>query len=135
MMKNIYSWSNWAMIMLLFVACCRTTTKTANQSAKTMETQKAARFACLPEGIQLTQVVSYGKRNVTVEETLDAMQATCANGKLVNQNKKEIRFFRIACFGNPPYNYDEIRQHEQEEISRLQENYAVIVIECDPMIQ
>jgi len=100
-----------------------------------MQARKIARFDCLPENIRLEQVVSYGERNVTVEETLEAMNATCENGKLLDQNKKEIRFFRIACFGNPPYNYDEIRQREQEEIARLQQNYSVIVIECDPMIQ
>ncbi len=100
-----------------------------------MQAQKTARFDCLPEDIRLEQVVSYGKRSVTVAETLDAMQATCENGRLMDKNKKEIRFFRVACFGNPPYNYDEIRQREQEEIARLQESYCVIVIECDPMIQ
>lgn len=135
-MKRLYSGTVGMMSMFLFVLCCRTTTKTANQQPATlMETQKAARFACLPGNVQLTHVVSYGKREVTVEETLDAMQAKCENGKLVDQNKKEIRFFRIACFGNPPYNYDEIRQREQEEIARLRENFNVIVIECNPMIQ
>ena len=121
--------------LVLFIACCRTTTKKDKQSPQIMQAQKTARFACLPENIRLEQVVSYGKGDVTVEATLDAMQATCENGKLMDQNKKEIRFFRIACFGNPPYNYDEIRQREREEIARLQENYSVIVIECDPMIQ
>jgi len=117
------------------VACCRSTTKQDKQSLRTMQAQKTARFDCLPEDIRLEQVVSYGKRSVTVAETLDAMQATCENGRLMDKNKKEIRFFRVACFGNPPYNYDEIRQREQEEIARLQESYCVIVIECDPMIQ
>jgi len=124
-----------AITLVLFFACCRSTTKKDKQSPQTMQAQKTARFACLPENIRLEQVVSYGKGNVTVEETLDTMQATCENGKLLDQNKKEIRFFRIACFGNPPYNYDEIRQREQEEIVRLQETFSVIVIECDPMIQ
>ena len=124
-----------AMAVTLSVACCRSTTKKDNQSPPIMQARKIARFDCLPENIRLEQVVSYGERNVTVEETLEAMNATCENGKLLDQNKKEIRFFRIACFGNPPYNYDEIRQREQEEIARLQQNYSVIVIECDPMIQ
>jgi len=124
-----------AVAFVLFVACCRSTAKKDNQSPQTMQAQKIARFDCLPENIRLGQVVSYGNRNVTVEETLDAMNATCESGKLVDQSKKEIRFFRISCFGNPPYNYDEIRQREREEIARLQESYSVIVIECDPMIQ
>lgn len=124
-----------AIALVLFIGCCRTTTKKDKQSPQTMQVQKTARFACLPENIRLEQVVSYGKGKVTVEETLDAMHATCENGKLMDQNKKEIRFFRIACFGNPPYNYDEIRQREREELTRLQESYSVIVIECDPMIQ
>jgi hypothetical protein len=124
-----------ALMAAWLVACCRSTTKQDKQSLKTMQAQKTARLDCLPEDIRLEQVVSYGKRNVTVEETLDAMKAWCENGKLLDQNKKEIRFFRVACFGNPPYNYDEIRQREQEEIARLQESFTVIVIECDPMIQ
>jgi hypothetical protein len=124
-----------ALLAAWLFACCRSTIKQDKQSPKTMQAQKTARFDCLPEEIRLEQVVSYGKRNISVEETLEAMKATCENGRLMDQNKKEIRFFRVACFGNPPYNYDEIRQREQEEIARLQESYSVIVMECDPMVQ
>jgi len=123
-----------ALMTALLVAGCRSTANQDKQSRQTMQAQKTARFDCLPEDIRLEQIVSYGKRNVTVEETLDAMKATCENGMLMDQNKKEIRFFRVACFGNPPHDYDEIRQREQEEIARLQQDYSVIVIECDPMI-
>ena len=48
---------------------------------------------------------------------------------------REIRFFRPACFGNPPADYEEIRQKESEELARLQKDYNVIILECDPRIQ
>jgi hypothetical protein len=118
----------------LSFAACRSTTPKNNQPVKTMEAAKAYRFACLPDDVKPSQVVSYGKRNVTVEEKLDAMKAACENGKLVDAQKREIRFYRIACFGNPPYNYNEIRMREQEEIAKLSETCTVIVLECNPMI-
>jgi hypothetical protein len=121
-------------LAVLSVAACKSISQKNNQPSTTMQVSKAARFACLPDDVKPDYIVSYGKKNVKVEERLEAMNAECENGKLVDGNKREIRFFKISCFGNPPHNYDEIRLREQAEIEKLKQNYTVIVIECNPMI-
>lgn len=124
-----------AAAIFLSVACCRSLTQKPPQPAPTMQAASLKDFACLPADIRLEQVVTYGKTETTVREKLIALQADCDNGKLVDANKKEIRFYRVACFGNPPYNYDQIRQREREEIAQLKQNYTVIVFACNPMMQ
>ena len=100
----------------------------------------AMRFDCLPEGYRSTDVVSYrhkskgGEGNLTIEDKLVELKAHCREGKLVDGKGREIRFFRIACFGNPPSDYEELRQKELEELEKLQKQYCVIVMECDPRI-
>ena len=100
-----------------------------------------ARINCLPEGFQMTDVVSYGvnrggeDKHITIEQKLSELKARCRRGKLVDGKGREIRFFRPACFGNPPADYEEIRQRESAELARLQKNYNVIILECDPRIQ
>lgn len=95
------------------------------------------KFRCLPKDVRLDQVVSYGRggRNVTVENQLIEMKARCRNSKLVDAKRREIRFFRQSCWGNPPENYLEIQQREAEELAKLQRRYRVIVFRCNPMIQ
>jgi hypothetical protein len=96
------------------------------------------KFACLPKDVRLDEVVSYGrggKGSVTVEKKLLEMKARCRNGKPVDANKREIRFSRLACWGNPPPDYLEIKKREGEELQRLKKRYTVIVITCDPMTQ
>jgi hypothetical protein len=109
---------------MAFSSCHRKAAKSAQAFA-----------ACLPNEIKADYIVSYQERNVTVEEKLIELNAYCEDGKLFDGSKKEIRFYRIACFGNPPYNYDEIRQREREEIARLRQSFTVIVMKCNPMIQ
>jgi len=99
-----------------------------------MQNSTTTQFDCLPADIRLDYIVSYGKKEVTVRQKLIELKAHCDSGKLVDGNKREIRFFRIACFGNPPHNYDEIRQREQAEIEKLEQNCTVIAMECNPMI-
>ena len=96
------------------------------------------RFNCLPKGIRADEVVSYGPKgveSVTVEKKLLEMKARCRRGKLVDARRREIRFFRTSCWGNPPPDYLEIRQREDEELVRLKKRYTVIVFGCNPMIQ
>lgn len=101
----------------------------------------AARINCLPEGFALTDVVSFvrntsGKEeNITIEQKLAELKARCKRGRLVDPKGREIKFFRPACFGNPPADYEEIRQKESEELARLQKDYNVIIFECDLRIQ
>jgi|SRR5215475_15194039 len=96
-----------------------------------------SRFDCLPKDVQLNDVVTAGtkKRNVTVEKTLIQMKAQCRKGKLVDVKRREIRFFRPSCWGNPPNDYLEIQQRENAELQKLKRTYTVIVFGCNPMIQ
>ena len=95
-------------------------------------------FDCLPKDVQLKDVVTYGgtaKENVTVQKKLVEMKAKCRGDKLVNSKRREIRFFRVSCWGNPPMNYREIQKRQNEQLEKLQRLYAVIVFSCNPMIQ
>jgi hypothetical protein len=98
-------------------------------------------FNCLPETFTLDESIAYRTRSdgelqeIKLKDRLREMQASCRGGKLVDRQKREIRIFRVACFGNPPADYDEIRQREQEELSRLKKHFTVILIECNPRIQ
>ena len=88
--------------------------------------------------VRADEVVSYGfkgKQNPTVEKKLIEMQARCRSGKLVDAKRREIRFFRVSCWGNPPDDYLEIQKRENEQLAKLKKRYTVIVFNCDPMIQ
>lgn len=95
-----------------------------------------SKFDCLPKNVQLSDVVASTKKgNVTVEKRLIEMKAQCRKGKLVDAKRREIRFFRPSCWGNPPPDYLEIQQRENAELQKLKATYAVIVFGCNPMIQ
>jgi hypothetical protein len=99
---------------------------------------KSTRFDCLPEGFRLTDIVSYnekgkgGRDHLTIRDKLIEMKAQCKDGKLLHKKGREIRFFKFSCFGNPPADYDEIAQKEREQLEKLQKDYTVIVVACDP---
>ena len=98
----------------------------------------STRIDCLPPGTRLDDIVSYGHKartNITVEKKLAQLKARCRKGKLVDGKGREIRFFRISCWGNPPDDYLDIQRRENEELHKLQKRYTVIVFECNPMIQ
>jgi hypothetical protein len=98
----------------------------------------SARINCLPPGTQLDDIVSHGLKgrgSVTVEKKLAQLKARCRNGKLVDAKGREIRFFRMSCWGNPPPDYLEIEQRENAELQKLQKRYTVIVFGCNPMIE
>src|SRR6266480_5310731 len=87
-------------------------------------------LGCLPKDVRADDAVSYGKNGksiLTVEKKLAEMKAGCRRGKLVDAKGREIRFFRVSCWGNPPEDYQEIRQREDEELAKLKKRYAVIV--------
>ena len=99
-------------------------------------TQKS-RFTCLPEDVRSTEVVTYAKStkgNVTVEKRLIELKAQCRNRKLVDAKRREIRFFRPSCWGNPPPDYLEIQQRENAELQKLKHSFTVIVFGCDRTI-
>ena len=95
-------------------------------------------FICLPKDVSADEAVSYGikgKSILTVEKKLAEMKARCRQGKLVDAKGREIRFFRVSCWGNPPEDYQEIQKRENEELANLKKRYTVIVFGCNPMIQ
>ena len=94
-------------------------------------------FSCLPKDVRADEVVSYdveGKSILTVKKKLIELRARCRRGKLVDAKGREIRFFRISCWGNPPEDYLEIQKREGEELAELKKHYSVIVFGCNPMI-
>jgi hypothetical protein len=100
--------------------------------------EQASAFDCLPDDIKLKDVVSYGireGRDVTVQDKLVSIKAKCENGKLVDEDHKEIRFFRLQCWGNPPADYEERQQRQQEELKELEKKYKVIVMSCNPRLE
>jgi hypothetical protein len=100
---------------------------------------------CLPAEIKLSDVVDatnaayangqpVGVRKVTVEQKLNELKATCnSDNKLVDANGKQIIFYRLkGCWGNPPYNYQDILQEQRHEINKLKQQYTVIEMTCNP---
>jgi hypothetical protein len=110
---------------------------TQPNSTQSNHVTQRTKFDCLPNDVGLNDVVTYAKTakaNVTVQKTLIGMKAQCRKGKLVDAKRREIRFFRPSCWGNPPADYQEIRQRENAELQKLKRSYAVIVFGCDRMI-
>ncbi len=95
-------------------------------------------YSCLPKDVRADETVSYGFKGrtaVTVENKLNEMKARCRKGRLVDSRGREIRFFHLSCWGNPPENYQEIRRREIGELAKLKKRFTVIEFGCNPMIQ
>ena len=107
-----------------------------NQGKNGGQAREGAKFDCLPEGYTSADVVSYREKRkegyVTIDDKLVELKAHCKEGKLVDGKGREIRFFKFACYGNPPIDYEELKQKELQELEKLQKRYCVIVMECDP---
>ena len=71
---------------------------------------------------------------VTVEQKLAELKASCrSDNKLVDGSGKEITFYHlIGCWGNPPYDYQEILKKQEDEIHKLKEQYTVVEMTCNP---
>jgi hypothetical protein len=96
-----------------------------------------SKFSCLPKDVQLDEVVTYSKGsrgNITVEKRLIEMKAQCRSHKLVDAKRRQIRFFRPSCWGNPPPDYLEVQQRENADLEKLKRTYTVIVFGCNRMI-
>jgi len=95
--------------------------------------------ACMPPGIQATDVVSSraakpgGKvLTVTVAQKLKTIGARCRKGKLVDAKRTEIRFFQlVGCWGNPPDDYQEQLDRQTRQLAKLRKRYRVIEMTCD----
>jgi hypothetical protein len=114
-----------------------TLTPTLDKPRKDGEPAPSKNFGCLPKDVRADEVVSYAvnrKSTLTVQQKLIELKARCRRGKLVDAQGREIRFFRVSCWGNPPDDYLEIQKRESEELAELKKHYAVIVFGCNPMI-
>ena len=110
----------------------------SSTAANGVSNEQAAQFECLPDDVTLKTVATYSlkaERDVTVKDKLIELKATCENGKLVDDHHKEIRFFRLQCWGNPPADYQERQQQQQEELKKLEKKYTVVVMGCNPRIE
>jgi hypothetical protein len=105
-------------------------------------------ISCLPADIKLTDIVSTKTVNIspivpgnptskiekiTVAQTLDRLKASCQRKKLVDRQRREIRFYKLTgCWGNPPSFYQEILAKQSAEIKELQQRHTVISMTCNP---
>lgn len=87
--------------------------------------------ACLDKEVKKEELVA-GSTKITVEKRLSVIKARCRRGILVDAKRREIRFFRPGCWGNPPADYLEIQQRERAELARLRKKYTVLEIACPP---
>ena|SRR6266581_936489 len=145
---SIFQWAQTAMLILCTVAVMgsiavgngdkRPRVAAHPSLAGSKAVVATEKFTCLPKDVKADEVVSYGLKGmqkVTVQRRLIELRARCRAGKLVDAKGREIRFFRISCWGNPPADYLEIQQRENKELSELKKHYTVIVFSCNPMIQ
>jgi hypothetical protein len=92
---------------------------------------------CLPEGFQSEDVVvapsaTTNTKKVTLGKELLRIKAVCRKGQLYAQGK-QVRIYRLAgCWGNPPADYQEILQRQQDELKKLAKEYIVITLPCNP---
>lgn len=133
-----------SLLGLFLYASVEVAASNPNSSASAMiamaagDSARPQRFACLPTDTRLDDVVTYdrkGNPSVTVKDQLTRMKARCRSGKLVNSRRREIRFFHQSCWGNPPPDYLEIRERENQELAKLKKRSIVIVFACNPMMQ
>jgi hypothetical protein len=91
--------------------------------------------ACLPSDLTLDTrfsdnpktVSPKGDRRVTtVREKLVQLRARCVDGRIYDGRGKEIRFYHIQEWGNPPGNYREIQERQRRELEDLESRYTVI---------
>ena len=112
-------------------------TTTPDKPCEDDDSAPSKNFSCLPNDVRADEIVSYDveeKSSLTVKKKLIELKARCRRGKLVDAKGREIRFFRISCWGNPPEDYLEIQKREGEELAELKKHYSVIVFGCNPTI-
>lgn len=101
-------------------------------------------FVPLPENIQPDTKVRLDVKDkdgkvvsskvVTVIEALNELKARHEDGKLVDKNGREIRFFEPLCRGvSAGTEEDEAaRKAKEKELAELEKKFTVIVLYCDP---
>lgn len=103
----------------------------------------AQKYPCLPTDVELNDVANVTNittksgetitKKTTVSQTLKKLKARCFRGKLVDRNRRAIRFYFLqGCWGNPPAGYLEILEDQRKEIARLKKTSTVIEKTCNP---
>ena len=97
------------------------------------------KYPCLPSPHRPSDIVSAERvgdppqvHKVTVEDKLAQLGARCNEGKLVDAEGKEIRFYRLHCFGAPTSFAMEALRQERAELDALKDKYTVIEMTCSP---
>ena len=104
-------------------------------SAQTADHDAISRqFPCVKENIYAGESVAGGNKTINVKDRLKRLKARCRRGKLVDAKRREIKFFKAECWGNPPADYLEIQQRQRGELARLRKKYTVIEIACGPSL-
>lgn len=122
-------------------ADCPNKNTMSNKPEKPVETAAASYDKCLPEGFAADTVVSVSRAQTgagnkvereTIKQRLDKMKAVCKDGKLLDESKKEIKFYQLqGCWGNPPQDYQEILDNQKKELDELKKKYAVVEVTCN----
>jgi hypothetical protein len=98
---------------------------------------------CLPADVKLTDTVSARVikssasgnlvQRVTVQQKLSALKARCnrKTHRLVDGRGRPIYFYKLTgCWGNPPANYREILERQDNELRKLKKRYTVVEMNC-----
>lgn len=102
---------------------------------------RSQHYPCLPNEVKAEDIVRVVRlpstapegivKKITIRESLKNLKAKCIKGKLLDDKRKEIRFFRIeGCWGNPPADYLEIQGRQRQELATLKRKYTVIEMSC-----
>lgn len=108
----------------LLISCALVSAQTADQDAISRQ------FPCVKDNVYADELVAGGNTTTNVKDKLKQLKARCRKGMLVDARRREIRFFRSECWGNPPADYLEIQQEQRLELARLKKKYTVIEIAC-----
>lgn len=103
----------------------------------------AQSYKCLPGDIRLDTVAKTDRvatragqekiEKTTIVQTLKKLKASCSGAKLVDNKRREIRFYRLqGCWGNPPQDYLEIMDRQRRELIDLKKKFTVVEITCNP---
>lgn len=100
-------------------------------------TDRAAVAKLLPADVRLDTVSESGLgggNKLTVEDMLIRVQARISqDGKLVDAAGKPITFFQLTgCWGNPPANYQQIIDDQNDRLAELRKTHTVITLTCNP---
>jgi hypothetical protein len=101
-----------------------------------LEANVEACSICLPNGLTLSTEFSdshhpispgtTARRVITVRQKLIQIGAYCKNGVIYDRTGKEVFFYHVTEWGNPPVNYRELQEKARQELRRLEAQGTVI---------